>query len=191
MTIPPTGPQPPRTQHPGEWQPGTQQELPDPAMTSRGRRLLPIAVAVGILALVVIVVILVTSLSGGGSGDASDYGLDEAAIDQAPEVSELAGEAAAAADDVDIEAGLALMCQVPAADDVEALKGAISQANEMAGGEAKKSITITDATQDGDTGTFNVQVQGEGALQAYDFAAIVHVSKVGDDWCIDSIGPSD
>lgn len=183
---PPGGRQPgaqqPPTGSPSTLGPGGPQEAPDPAMTRAQRRWLPIAVVVAIAALVAVVVIIVTSI--GSSADAGDYGLSEAAQNAAPDVSQLAADAAQAADELDIEAGMALMCEPPTDEMVEALHDGIAEANTKAGGTAEKSLTILSAEQFDGTGAFSVAVEGQGELEGHGFIVHADAVQVGSSWCI-------
>ena len=191
------GPHQPPSQQPGPYQPGPHASRhsqpprpygggasagPPPQGPPAKRNWIPIIV-VAIIAVTALVVGIIVA-TGGSSADATDYGLTAAKQRAAPDVSQLAADAVKAADDVDVDAGLALMCQMPSSKQVIDLKKMIAEADSKAGGTAKKTITIEDAEQSGSTGSFAVRVDGQEALKGYGFTGTAEVKKSGDRWCI-------
>lgn len=166
---PPSGP-PPQGPPPG-W-------TPPPGRQPRRRNPLPFLIGGGVVVVLVIVVVLVVLL--GGSKDAAD----------ARSVDDVADVALDAAQDLDVDAGVDVLCEAPDPDDREALETLIDEARDRAGTDDPDiDYEITDVEGEA-TGTFRVTVTSdEESFDGSSGSFLVTVEQDGDRSCIAEIEP--
>lgn len=185
----PIGPQPwtpPQAEPSGVWQ-----QVPPPNPPGRTRPWIPLAAIGGVVA-IGLLVWLVVGLSSGGSADPEEYGLAAAQRESAPEVSQLAADAIAAAEDLDAEAGLDLLCQAPSSEGLETLNEAIADGRAEAGGEdPEMSFTIVEVEQAGESGSATVRVDGEGNVAGAFLMVDLKMKQGSDGYCIEDVEVTD
>lgn len=168
----PPGP-PPSTPPPG-WTPQQPGQPGQPGRPGRRRPLWPWLVGVGVL--VVLAVVAGGVLLVSGPGEASD----------ARSVQDVADLAVEAAEDLDVDAGVDLLCETPSQEDRDELEELIERAQEEAGTD-DPDVTYEVSDVEGDeTGTFDVEVTSdEGDLEGRDLELTVEVGQDGDRSCIE------
>lgn len=132
--------------------------------------------AAALLALVVAVVVVAVVLSGGAPGT----------------VAEVADEAVDAAESLDVDAGIDLLCEAPSAEDRATLEEVIAEAQDRAGtDDPEVDYEISDVEGDAE-GSFRVTVSSdETGLEDEGFSAIVVVERDGDRSCVAAIEDAD
>ncbi|WP_106849755.1 hypothetical protein [Blastococcus sp. Marseille-P5729] len=177
----------PTQPHPqsGAWQ------MSPPSPPSRRRPWVPLAAIGGVLA-IGLLVWLIVGLSPDRASDPEDYGLAAAQRESAPEVSQVTADAIAAAEDLDVEAGLDLLCQAPSSTDMGTLNEAIADGRAEAGGEdPEMSFTIVEVEQSEDGGSATVRVDGEGNIAGAFLVVELTMKQGSDGFCIDEVGVTD
>lgn len=114
-----------------------------------GRNRLPYVVGGGLVLLLVVVVVLVVTLTG------------SKAAEDARSVQDVADIAVDAAEDLDVDAGIDLLCEAPTAAERDELEDLLDQARDRAGTQDPEvDYEISDVEGD-ETGSFRVQVSSD------------------------------
>lgn len=158
---------------------------PPPSGPSAGppagaRSRLPWLVGGGVVLLLLVVVVLVVTLTG-----------SKAAKD-ARSVQDVADIAVDAAQDLDVDAGIDLLCSAPSDDERRELQDLIDEGRQRAGtDDPDVDYQVSDVEGDA-TGSFQVRVSSdEAGLEDQEFSVRVNVSKRGERSCIESFAPGD
>lgn len=148
---------------------------PGPPGGTPSRRVFAIVAAV-LLAVVVAIIALVLLVPGGAPTT----------------VAEVADEAVDAAESLDVDAGIDLLCEPPSAEDRATLEDVIAEAQDRAGTQDPEvDYEISDVEGDAE-GSFRVTVSSdEEGLDDEGFSAIVIVETDGDRSCVASIEDAD
>lgn len=103
-------------------------------------------------------------------------------------VEEVAEQAVDAARDLDVDAGVRLMCETPSADEREELEDAIAQGQDYTGNDdLALAFEIRDAA-DGPEGSVRIDVEGDQAeLEGATMEIELTVVQEGDRSCIDEV----
>ena len=159
---PPSGP-PPSSGPPADQRPG-----------ARSRT--PWIVGLALVAVLAVVVVLVVTLTG------------SKAAEDARSVQDVADVALDAAEDLDVDAGVDLLCEAPDASDREQLESLIDEARDRAGtDDPDVDYEISDVKGD-ETGSFRVHVTSdEDGLDDQELDFVVRVNVRGDRSCIDGL----
>lgn len=105
--------------------------------------------------------------------------------DQPDSVRGTADAAVSAAEDLDVDAGLALMCKRPSDEDVDYLNDRIAEAKEAVGGEPDVSYEIRDVQDEGGSGRFTVVITtDEPELDGANAKVVALVDSRGGQSCI-------
>ena len=131
------------------------------------------------------VLVIVAVVAGGvlllsGASEASE----------ARSVQDVADLAVEAAEDLDVQAGVDLLCEAPHGGDRDELEELIEQAQDEAGTE-DPDVTYEVSDVEGDeTGSFQVEISSdEEGLEDRDFEITVEVGQDGDRSCIEGARP--
>jgi hypothetical protein len=147
--------------------------MTDVAGARARRSWLPWAVGGGVVVAVLIVGGAVFALSGSDDDPAS--------------VREVADQAVAAAQDLDVDAGIDLLCKAHSGDDRHFLDSAIDAARTATGQDAPDARYDVSNLEGSTTGSFDVTItSGDPALEGVVGAAHVKVGRDGDRSCIAS-----
>lgn len=148
---------------------------PPPVGPSRSRRLPWI---VGGTVVLVLVVVIVLALVLGGSKAAAD----------ARSVQDVADAAVDAAEDLDVEQGIDLLCEAPSSSERDDLEELIADGRAAAGtDDPDVDYDVVDVTGD-DEGTFTVKISSdEEGLEGRGAVFTVVVKTDGDRSCIDAL----
>jgi hypothetical protein len=147
-----------------------------PAGGTPGRSpyLVPLIVVVAVLIVGGIAFAIVSAASGGPPTSVED----------------VADDAVSAAEDLDVDAGVALLCDAPTQKDVSDLRELISDARKATGGDPEVSYEITGVRDVGGAGRFTVSITtDEEALRGSHAEIIVIVRRRGDHSCIGGFVP--
>lgn len=106
----------------------------------------------------------------------------------APHVAQLANQVLTAAANLDVDAGLALLCRAPNADDLDHLSKWISKAKKEAGTDRPQlSLGVSALSETDNGGAFTVSAKGQGQIADRQGEVKVTVAKDGTRYCVGDV----
>lgn len=165
-----------------------------PAAASNAKKWLPLAVvaAIVVVGLLTWVIVANTGNSKGSAvpGDAppGSSSVPSELAAGAPHVAQLANQVLTAAANLDVDAGLALLCTAPDADDLDHLGKWISKAKKEAGTDRPQMTLGVSALSETDSGgAFTVSAKGQGQIADRQGEVKVSVAKNGQRYCVEDV----
>ena len=103
----------------------------------------------------------------------------------------VADAAVSAAEDLDVDKGVALLCSTPPSDDVDYLNHLISEARDAVGGDPDVSYEVSDVHDSGGAGRFTVTIStSEAALRGSHAKLVMLVQSRNGQSCISGLDES-